>query len=172
MTEIERVIDLERMYLVRDIVDDYIEKIEVDKNKNLKEIRKNEYTHSYGVSSLAQMLAEKRGLDVELAGVIGLLHDIGRIMYNILDETHGKIGAIEAEKILYETKAFSKNEVEIICTAIKEHSNKTVIGSKYEELIKDADIMERYLWKREYKVKYDEGARIPKIRAEFNLIDA
>lgn len=157
------------MYLIRDIVDDYIEKIIVDKNKNLAAIKKNEYTHSYAVASLAQLLAEVRGLDIEIAGVIGHLHDIGRVMYNILDKTHAKVGAKEAEVILSNADVFSMHEIKLICNAIEQHSNKTIVGSEYEELIKDADIMERYLCNRQRFVNEDEGNRIPKVRAELKL---
>lgn len=160
---------MDRLYLVRDIVDDYIEKIVVDKNKNLAGIKKNEYTHSYGVASLAQLLAEVRGLDIEIAGVIGHLHDIGRVMYNILDETHAKVGAKEAERILNNVDAFSIYEIKLICNAIEQHSNKTIIGGEYDELIKDADIMERYLCNRQRFVNEDEGNRIPKVKTELNL---
>jgi uncharacterized protein len=160
---------LDRLFLIRDIVDDYIEKIVVDKNKNLAAIKKNEYTHSYGVASLAQLLAEVRGLDIEIAGVIGHLHDIGRVMYNILDETHAKVGAKEAERIMTNVDLFSIYEIKLICNAIEQHLNKTIIGGEYEELIKDADIMERYLCNRQRFENEDEGHRIPKVKAELNL---
>jgi uncharacterized protein len=158
---------LDRLYLIRDIVDDYIEKISVD--KNLAAIKKNEYTHSYGVASLAQLLAEVRGLDIEIAGVIGHLHDIGRVIYNILDANHAKVGAKEAERILKSVGVFSIYEIKLICNAIQQHSNKTMIAGEYEELIKDADIMERYLCNRLRFANEDEGHRIPKVKAELNL---
>lgn len=160
---------MDRLQLIREIVDDYIEKIVVDKSKNLERIKKNEYTHSYGVASLAQLLAEIRGLDIEIAGIIGHLHDIGRVMYNILSETHAKVGAKEAERILIDTGLFSVFEIELICTAIEQHSNKTVIGGQYEELIKDADILERYLGNRTRFSNEDEGLRIPKIKEELHI---
>lgn len=158
-----------RIFLIRDIVDAYIEKIIVDKNKNLVSIKKQEYLHAYGVASLAQLLAEKRGLDIEMAGVIGHLHDIGRVMYNILNETHAEIGAKEAERILNSVDIFSGQEIELICNAIKQHSTKTIVGSEYEELIKDADIMDRYLYDRQRFINEDEGNRIPKVKAELNI---
>jgi putative nucleotidyltransferase with HDIG domain len=160
---------LDRLFLIRDIVDDYIEKIVVDTNKNLAIIKRNEYIHSYGVASLAQLLAELRGLDIEIAGVIGHLHDIGRIMYNILDETHARVGAKEAERILNNVDVFSIHEIKLICNAIEQRSNKTIIGGKYEELIKDADIIDRYLFNRPRFQNEDEGHRIPKVKKELNL---
>jgi len=160
---------LDRLFLIRDIVDDYIERILVDKNKNLVAIKKNEYTHSYGVASLAQLLAEVRGLDIEIAGIIGHLHDIGRVMYNLLDKTHAKVGSKEAERILNNAEVFSIYEIKLICNAIEQHSNKTIIGGEYEELIKDADIMERYLCNRRRFANEDEGHRIPKVKAELKL---
>jgi len=161
--------NLNRLFLIRDIVDDYIDKIIVDKSKNVVAIKKNEYTHSYGTASLAQLLAEVRGLDIEMAGVIGHLHDIGRIMYNILDETHAKVSAKEAEGILNNVDVFSVDEIKLICNAIEQHSNKTIIGGEYEELIKDADIMERYLCDRQRFANEDEGNRIPKVKEELFL---
>lgn len=160
---------MERIFVIRDIVDSYIEKIVVDKNKDLASIKKNEYTHSYGVASIAQLLAEKRGLRVEIAAIIGHLHDIARIMYNILDDTHAEAGAKEAEKVLISTGLFDADEINIICGAITQHSNKAVVGQAYEELIKDADIMERYLWKKVY-MEEDKNGRIMKVKRELNLI--
>jgi uncharacterized protein len=121
------------------------------------------------VAALAQILAEKRGLDVEMAGVIGHLHDIGRVMYNILNETHAEVGAKEAERILISTDVFSIHEIELICNAIKQHSTKTIFGDEYEELIKDADIMDRYLYNRQRFINEDEGNRIPKVKVELNI---
>jgi HD superfamily phosphodiesterase len=86
----------------------------VDINKNLATIKKDEYTHSYGVVSLAQLSAEIRGLEIEIAGVIGHLHDIGRAMYNILDETHAKVGTKETERILTSSCLFSVYEIKLI----------------------------------------------------------
>ena len=34
------------------------------------------YIHSYGVSHCCALLAAKRGLNIELATIIGLLHDV------------------------------------------------------------------------------------------------
>lgn len=163
--------EMERLDLIKNIMDDLIENIQVAPNKSASRIKKNEYVHSYGTAAIAQILAEKRGLDIEISAVIGYMHDIGRIMYNILDKSHAAVGAVEAEKVLVKTELFSEDEMELICHAIKEHSNKTIIGGSYEEMIKDADVMERYMHERERFTRIDaeEGVRIPEVKKELSI---
>lgn len=45
--------------------------------------RHNGYVHLHGVSQFCSLLALKRGLDVELCAVAGMLHDIGLIKFPI-----------------------------------------------------------------------------------------
>ncbi len=156
---------MERLVYIRNYVDSLIEKITVSPNKDIISIKRNELTHSYGVSMLCQILACKRGLNIELAAIIGHLHDLGRILFNLLDDSHGKIGAEEAFKLLKNSKKFSVDEIEIICNAIRNHMYKSEIGSPYEEIIKDADILERYYWKPELYKNYG-GERLHKALIE------
>ena len=160
---------MNRLNRVRNIVDSYIEKIEVEPGKDLLAIKRNEYTHSYGVASLARLLAMKRGLDSEIAAMIGHLHDIGRILYNLVDESHGPIGAIEAEKILWGTLQFNEDEISVIGKAIQNHSQKDNVGNAYDELIKDADLLERYLWDSRYFQGEVNTKRLANIMAEIGL---
>jgi len=46
-----------------------------DRIENAEE-KRAAYIHSYGVSHCCSLLAIKRGLDLELAAIIGLLHDV------------------------------------------------------------------------------------------------
>ncbi|MGL6108060.1 HD domain-containing protein [Romboutsia sp.] len=160
---------MDRFYLIRDIVDNCIEDITVDEIKDLAQIKKSEYTHSYGVASIAQILANIRGLNIEIASIIGCLHDIGRIKYNILEDSHGQVGAKEAQKILSDTRLFTINEINTICSAIEEHTNKSTIGTDYEELIKDADVMDKYLCGQRKIDNYYRKKRIENVKKELNL---
>jgi len=99
--------------------------------------------HMFAVSNFAAMLAMKRGLDLEVALIIGLLHDIHTLLAD--DPTdHAELGSLKAREILSELKIVSDTELEIICTAIKNHSSKDIIHDEYSELAKDADLMNHY----------------------------
>ena len=45
---------------------------------------------------------------------------------------------------LRETGKFTEKEIEIIATAVKNHSLKTKTGSPIEEIVKDADVIDCY----------------------------
>lgn len=56
------------------------------------EERRNGYIHLYGVSEYAALLAQKRGLDPEVAAIAGMLHDFYSYKTSIY-EFHGQNGA-------------------------------------------------------------------------------
>ena len=98
-----------------------------------------ELKHSSGVIQMARILAQKRGVDEELAVVAASLHDISVIINGSYDN-HAEKGAELAKKMLNEIGGFDAREIEIVCTAIREHSNKHKYSEdKLVELIKDAD---------------------------------
>jgi uncharacterized protein len=136
---------MDRVNTIREIVDDLIEKITVEDWKDINIIKHNEITHTYGVASFSRLLALKRGVDQDIALVIAYLHDVGRIILNVMDSTHGEVCAVEAEKILLKTKMFNDEEIKIITDAIRTHTSKSTFGNDYDEIIKDADVLERYL---------------------------
>ena len=103
------------------------------------------FVHLYGVSSICAVLALKRGLDVELSTTAGMLHDIWS--YKTGSPTnHAELGAIEARKILQETGNYTSEEIETIASAISHHSNKDEIHDNLSELLKDADVLQHYLY--------------------------
>lgn len=109
--------------------------------------------HMYSCSQLAKVLALKRGIEPELAGIAAALHDIGIIMTK-KREAHAEAG----EKCAYEfleryncecgTKLpkLNKMEMDQIVNAIIQHSKKEVNSdSPLIELLKDVDSFDRYL---------------------------
>ena len=54
-------------------------------------------------------------------------------------------GAEQAEKILKTRKLYSDKEIRIITTAISRHSDKEHIHDPYDELLKDANVMDHCL---------------------------
>jgi uncharacterized protein len=131
--------NVNRLEQLRQVIDDILRK-----NPDVEEGRAG-FVHLYGVSALCTLLALKRGLDPELCSAAGMLHDIWN--YKVGDSPeHGQLGAVEARKILEESDNFSPEETVLICTAIAHHSDKQAINRVMDELLKDADVFQHYLY--------------------------
>lgn len=111
------------------------------------------YIHLYGVSHNCVILALKRGLDVEICSIIGLMHDFHTYKFGYIRE-HAILGAEEVENILKDLEVFSDKEIDIISTAIRNHSDKENKHDKYSELIKDADVLQNSIYSSIYEVKH------------------
>jgi len=88
----------------------------------------------------------KRGygrVTAELAEVAGMLHDYTKYIYE-RDENHAEESAICAKKILIDTGAFSRDEIELICKAIHCHGYKKEEDDFLDEILKDADELQHY----------------------------
>lgn len=144
---------MNRLEKIRKIVNDILMN-----NSDLEE-RHCGFVHLYGVSSICRLLALKRGLDAELCGIAGMLHDISSYkLGNSID--HSKLGSIEARKILNEAKCFEDEEIDIICKSIYNHSDKNEIHSVYDEILKDADVLQHYLNNSKFKIEEKEKSRL------------
>jgi uncharacterized protein len=105
-----------------------------------------ELKHSSGVIQIARLIAQKRGVDLELAEIAAALHDIHVIMEGGYG-AHAERGAAIARKHLEETGQFDKAEIRKITTAIKNHSDKHEYSKDgLVELIKDADCLDCSLY--------------------------
>ncbi|MFH1790053.1 MAG: HD domain-containing protein [bacterium] len=137
-----------------------------------------ELKHSSSVIQIGRLLAEKRGLDIELTAVMSALHDIyvnltGRI------SDHAHKGVPIAEKMLEKTNKFKEKEIAVILKGIKNHSDKHIISKDpYVEFMKDADVLDcsmyvgvhdAYLYEKSEKIVRTYFARIKKIRKELGL---
>ena len=100
--------------------------------------------HLFGTARMAVLIAKKRGLNEDLAYLTGLLHDLWRYKTGISRE-HGPNGAVLAGSLLDSTGLFTKAEREMICGAIYFHSEKSRRHLPFDELLKDADILDRML---------------------------
>ncbi|NLJ99650.1 MAG: HD domain-containing protein [Clostridia bacterium] len=103
-----------------------------------------EIIHSIGCCRLAQIAALKRNLDMEISGIIGLLHDYGRITTGSKQD-HALKAKAPLELLLKDTSLFTEKEITTIITAVANHSSKNIKQGPYDELIKDVDILENYL---------------------------
>ena len=115
--------------------------------------RRNGFVHLYGVTQNCTLLAIKRGLDIELCTIMGMLHDIHTYKFFYVKE-HAMLGAIEAENLLKELNLFTDDEIKIIRNSIHNHSDKKTKHDKYSELLKDADLLQNSLYNIPMKVSH------------------
>ena len=126
--------------------------------------------HTYHVVDNAKMIAEKLGLsseDVQLAELIGILHDIGRFdeLKNLKKfDSVGNDHAMFASKLLFEEKLIT-NFIDtdeynnIIKKAIENHNKKSIeegLSDRellHAKIIRDADKLDNYRVKQEEKIE-------------------
>ncbi|WP_296880462.1 HD domain-containing protein [Thomasclavelia sp.] len=124
--------------------------------------RKNAFEHLFSVTAMIQYLAKIRHLDLELASIIGILHDLATYKFNSSFD-HANRSAIIAKDLLEKSNLFTAKEIELIFIAIKNHSNKKQIDDNYSELIKDADILVQYLNEPEALLPPEKKQRVDKL---------
>jgi len=153
---------MNRVEKVRDIID------EILLNMTDVEERRCAYLHLYGVSQTCALLALKRNENVELAVIAGMLHDI--YSYANMDSTdHAHKGAKMARSILDSLNIFNENEKNLICSAIYNHSDKSIVHDSLDELLKDADVMQHVLYNPLFDIKQHEKKRFSSLKTEFDL---
>ena len=96
--------------------------------------------HMFEAETLCILLAHKRSLNEEYASIIGLLHDLS-IAIDCNDFGHASRSSMLAKKMLSEHGGFTEEEINLITTAITNHSTKEVVQDPYSECIKDADVL-------------------------------
>ncbi len=153
---------MDRIKKVREIVD----KILLDMTDS--EERRYAYLHLYGVSQACALLSVKRNENVELAIIAGMLHDIYSYT-NMSSADHAHKGAELARKILEALRIFDIREIDLICSAIYNHSDKGSTHDSFDELLKDADVLQHVLYNPLYSVKQKEETRWNVIKKEFDL---
>jgi len=126
--------------------------------------------HTYHVVDNAMMIAEKLGLskeDINLAGLIAILHDIGRFdeLKNLKKfDSVGNDHAMFASKLLFE-EGLINNFIDtdkynnIIKKSIENHNKKSIeygLNDKellHAKIIRDADKLDNYRVKKEEKIE-------------------
>ena len=109
--------------------------------------------HMYSSSQLAKLLAIRRGIDPELAGIAAALHDIGVVMtkkheghaeaalpyvYDFVERYNRESGTKLSTMIQEETEAIVK--------AVVQHSEKELNSNDpFVELLRDVDSLDAYL---------------------------
>lgn len=130
--------------------------------------RRCAYIHLYGVAQHCAMIALKRGANSELAIMAGMLHDL-HAYRTMNSQGHAHKGADLARSILQELKLTSKEETDLICSAIYNHSDKAGIHSSFDEILKDADVLQHNLYNTAFPVMEKEMNRYLNLLKEFGM---
>lgn len=153
---------MNRIEQVREVVDDIL----LHMSDAVE--RRCAYVHLYGVAQACALIAQKRGENVELAVIAGMLHDVSS--YATMDSAdHACKGAEISENILKSLNAFAEEEIKIVCTAIYNHSDKDSVHTSFDEVLKDADVMQHCLYNPLFPVKEQEKMRYEILRQEFKI---
>ena len=130
--------------------------------------RTSAIAHLYGVSLAATMIAKKRGLDPEIASMAAMLHDLHAYKTGSYDE-HEHKGSELAREILEKLELTTKEETDMICSAIYHHGDKLVVDAPFDELLKDADVISHTLNDPTKDIKDKEKERYEAICNEFGM---
>ena len=133
--------------------------------------RRCAYVHLYGVSLICGLLAKQRGANVELAVMIGMLHDL----YSYKTEGEPLIedkvlkSAKDAEvacEILDTLNITTTNETDAVCYAVSYRR----LGeySELGEILLDANLIQHAYYNPLLPVKYGEE-RLPELLADFGI---
>lgn len=130
--------------------------------------RNNAYIHTYGVAQACSLIAVRRGFNAELAYISGLLHDIYAYKTGSY-LCHSQSGAEMARPVLRDAKVFTDDEQNLILSAIFHHASKEHIHDDYDEILKDADILQPFLNDESQKIFYLNAQRLANILKELNI---
>ncbi|MEA4987245.1 MAG: HD domain-containing protein [Anaerovorax sp.] len=119
-----------------------------------------ERVHMASCARLGFLMAEEKGQDPELAACACSVHDFGRILTG-KQKGHAEEGYHPVKDFLDKLELFTKEEIEMISLAVKNHSRKSKIGSWIEEIVKDADVVDCYQYgvpfvRDAQQMRYDE----------------
>jgi uncharacterized protein len=146
-----------------------IDRLMLDGNLNTDHATLRKYiAHMYGVARLCTVLAIKRDLDTELATTIGLLHDIDYMTGRGLDN-HAVKAAEQAKEVLESMRAYNTDEIGIIVSAIRWHDDIDLIHAPYDELLKDADVMDHYLQNPDSPISERKAPRLKRLCSELGI---
>ncbi len=104
-----------------------------------------EISHMSTSMQLCRIEGIRRGLDPDISALIGLMHDVYRL-FTGENEDHAIKSEPYVRDILKRFCELDEGKTEIIVRAIKNHSKKNEIGDEYEEMIKDVDVFDSFLY--------------------------
>jgi uncharacterized protein len=130
---------MNRLERVRQEVDSLLLRLTSDED------RRCGFVHLYGVSHTATELALSRGLDPELAAIAGMLHDLTNYTIGSSPD-HAQRSSDLAAQLLERLDLLTKKEIQTVARAIARHSDKEKVDEPLDELLKDADVLQHWLY--------------------------
>jgi len=132
------------------------------------------FIHLYGVSMCCTMIAAKRGENIELAAMAGMLHDF-YLYYNANDQNriftdHGRRGSLFVREVLNKLQLTTDKETDIICSGVANHCDKLMIDDSFDEVIKDADVLQHCLYDIDFTPHAIYKERYNRLIEEFGLL--
>lgn len=155
---------MDKILKVREYVNSVINNISSDEERRIA------FVHTYGVAQLCSMIAVKRGLNPEVAHISGLLHDI-YTYFTGSSLCHAISGAEMSRTAISKMDIFTAEEKAIILSAIFYHSDKGHIHDEYDEVLKDADILQHYLFKACSHIHKPFSPRLMNVLEEFDMVN-
>jgi uncharacterized protein len=169
---------MDRLERVRQAVDSIL------RQQQDLEHRRAGFVHLYGVATISTLLALRRKPDPELIAIAAMLHDISSYKTGA-PTNHAHLSALEAESILTAIGDFSQEEIREVSNIIRSHSAKDRTHSPMADLLKDADVLQQYLYKPAMAAECSEPqggfpntsqadprlTRLRKVRMELGLFD-
>lgn len=128
-----------------------------------------EKVHISSCAKIGYLLAGERNVDPELAAAACACHDYGRIITG-KQSGHAEAGYESIQVLLRKSGLYSAHEIEMIATAVKNHSKKSEVGSPLEEIVKDADVLDFYQYGYDMRRK-EQQDRLEKLLS-YRLVDA
>lgn len=124
--------------------------------------------HMFSCSQISKLIAASRGLDIEIAGIAGAIHDLFLIRTGIFEDHAPKGGPLVKDFLNKFNQTFGKElgylsekEIEIIYQATILHTDKAnYTKDEIVELTKDADALDRVLHGKDIPKHY-----IPRYKA-------
>lgn len=86
-----------------------------------------ELKHSSGCAQIGKVLAQRRGLDTDIAATACVLHDIYVVVEGKYAD-HARLGEPIAKKILEDIGGFSKDQIDTITQSVMHHSEKEIVS--------------------------------------------
>ena len=129
-------------------------------------LRTAAYTHTAAVDTCITLISISRNVRVERAKIAALFHDYAQFVDNCPHSQHAKLSSLYCSQYLKSTDLFKVNEIDEICYAISQHSNKDQYDSPLCEALKDADVLARFLEDPEKELSPIKKERLLKTTAD------
>lgn len=141
----------------------------IEKNSD-PELKRIAYVHLYGVAQACAIIAAKRDLEIELAVIAGMMHDI--YAYTSGERiNHAERGAAICRRIMSDMRIFSCDEIKTVFSAVYHHSDKSAVHTPFDEMLKDADVIQHCYYDPMCSPVPHERDRYIKLVNEFGLRD-